>query len=147
MRASPAETRGFITSEKRRTSILFGRTGDTRDASAARRAWFAADRVKMYMFVTVHPAMHRSGHNNGRPPDTTPSGGDPGRGAPQTLYFNTRRNSTATHSRSAAKSIRGLSRASPSAAEPRRRRRGPSFPSAPHPGASAPRVGTRHVPR
>ncbi|XP_070515866.1 uncharacterized protein [Cardiocondyla obscurior] len=35
--------------------------------------------------VTVHPAMHRSGHNNGRPPDTTPSGGDPERGAPQTL--------------------------------------------------------------
>ncbi|KAL0101002.1 hypothetical protein PUN28_019423 [Cardiocondyla obscurior] len=49
---------------------------------------------------------------------------------------------TATRSRSAAKSIRGLSRASPSAAEPRRRRRGPSFPSVPHPGASAPRVGT-----
>ncbi|KAL0117656.1 hypothetical protein PUN28_008808 [Cardiocondyla obscurior] len=41
--------------------------------------------AKRRNFVTVHPAMHRSGHNIGRPPDTTPSGGDPGRGAPQTL--------------------------------------------------------------
>ncbi|KAL0098665.1 hypothetical protein PUN28_020621 [Cardiocondyla obscurior] len=44
-------------------------------------------KIKMYKIVTVHPAMHRSGHDIGQPPDTTPSGGDSGRGAPQTLYF------------------------------------------------------------